>query len=106
MGEKIGLLEYVIPRVDRVLIGGGVAATFLKSEGCDVGISAVEYDKVDLVRTILQKAKDLNVRVRLPKDVVATEKIESGATARIVSAGQIPADLMIADIGPGPLRNL
>ena len=55
---------------------------------------------MDLVRTILQKAKDLNVRVRLPKDVVATEKIESGATARIVSTGQIPADLMIADIGP------
>ena len=100
VGEKIGILENILPKVDLVLIGGGMAATFLKSRGCDVGISAVEPDKIELVGTILQKAGALGVRVLLPEDVVVAEKLEPGATSRVVRAEQIPADYRIADIGP------
>ncbi len=95
----MGILENIIPRVDLVLIGGGVAATFLKSRGCEVGISAVEPDKIKLVDTIMQKAGARGVRVLLPADVVVAKKLEPGATFRVVSADRIPADCRIADIG-------
>ena len=84
VGEKIGILENIIPKVNLVLVGGGVAATFLKSRGRDVGISAVEPDKMKLVETIVQKAGARGVRVLLPEDVVVAEKLESGATFRVV----------------------
>lgn len=100
VGEKTGILENIIPRVDLVLIGGGVAATFLKSRGRDVGISAVEPDKINLVDTIVQNAGARGVRVLIPADVVVAETLEPGATFRVVSTDKIPADCRIADIGP------
>jgi phosphoglycerate kinase len=100
VNEKIAILENVLPRVDRVLIGGGMAATFLKERGCDVGISPVEPDKMELIRTILQKAEARGVKVLLPEDVVVAKDLEAGAPARVVRADQIPADCRIADIGP------
>ncbi len=100
VGEKIGILENILCKVDCILVGGGMAATFLKVSGCDVGISTVEPDKTELAGTILQKATALGVRILLPEDVVVAEKLESGATARVVKAGQVPPDCGIADIGP------
>nr|WP_320160976.1 phosphoglycerate kinase [uncultured Methanoregula sp.] len=100
VGEKIGILENILPNVDLILVGGGMGATFLKGRGCDVGISSVEPDKMELVGTILQKAKALGVRILVPQDVVVTEKLETDAIALVVSADQIPADCRIADIGP------
>lgn len=100
VGEKIGILENILPKVDLVLVGGGMAATFLKGMGFDVGISSVEPDKMELIGTIMQEAETLGVTVLLPEDVVVAEKLEAGANARVVSAEQIPADCMIADIGP------
>jgi len=100
VGEKIGILENILPEVDLVLIGGGMVATFFKGRGLGVGISPVEPDKRELVGTIMHKAEGLGVRVLLPEDVVVAEKLEAGATARVVSAEQIPADCRIADIGP------
>jgi phosphoglycerate kinase len=100
VGEKIGLLEHIIPKVNLVLIGGGMGATFLKGRGCEVGISPVEPDKMELVTKIMQKAETLGVKIMIPEDVVVTEKLKAGAIARGVSAEQIPADCMIADIGP------
>ncbi len=98
--EKIGILENILPKVDCVLIGGGMAATFLMSRGDDVGTSPVEPDKIELVRTILQKAEARGVMVMLPVDVVVAEKPDASAPARVVRAGQIPAGYSIADIGP------
>ena len=98
--EKIGILENILPKVDLVLIGGGMVATFFNGRGYNVGISSVEPDKRELVGTIMRKAEALGVRVLLPEDVVVAEKLESGATARVVSSEQIPADCRIADIGP------
>ncbi|HUU75458.1 MAG TPA: phosphoglycerate kinase [Methanoregulaceae archaeon] len=100
VGEKIGILENILPKVDLVLVGGGMGATFLKGMSCDVGISPVQPDKMELVRTIIQKAGALGVRVLPPEDVVVAENLKAGATARVVRAEQIPADCMIADIGP------
>ena len=81
----MGILEYIIPKVDLVLIGGGVAATFLKSRGHNVGVSAVEPDKMELVETIQQKAGSRGVRVLLPEDVVVAEKLEPDAAFLVVS---------------------
>jgi len=100
VGEKIGILENILPIVDLVLIGGGMVATFFNGRGYDVGISPVEPDKRELVGTIMHKAEALGVRVLLPEDVVVAEKLEAGATARVVSTEKIPADCRIADIGP------
>jgi len=100
VGEKIGILENILPKVDLVLVGGGMAATFLKGRGCDVGASAVEPDKMELVGRIIQKAQALGVRILLPEDVVVAEKLDAGATARVVSVNQIPTDCRIGDIGP------
>jgi phosphoglycerate kinase len=98
--EKIGILENIISKVDLILIGGGMSATFLKGQGRDTGISPVEPDKMEMVRAIMQKAGALGVRILLPQDVIVTEKLKTGAIARGVSAQQIPADSIIADIGP------
>lgn len=98
--DKIGILENIISKVDIVLIGGGMGATFLKSEGYDVGISAVEPDKMELVRSIWQKAETLHVKIVLPKDVVVSEKLGTDATTKVVRVDHIPAHCMIMDIGP------
>ena len=98
--EKIGILENIISKVDLILIGGGMSATFLKGQGRDAGISPVEPDKMEMVRAIMQKAGALGVRILLPQDVIVTEKLKIGAIAQEVSAQQIPADSIIADIGP------
>ncbi|ACL16756.1 phosphoglycerate kinase [Methanosphaerula palustris] len=100
VGEKIGILKNILPKVDLVLVGGGMAATFLKGRGVDVGISPVESDRMALIGTIMQEAETLGARVLLPEDLVVAGSLEAGANARVVSAGQIPADCMIADIGP------
>jgi len=100
VGDKIGILENIIPRMDLILVGGGMSATFLKGKGLDVGISALEPDRMEQVGTILQKAADRGVRILLPEDVVVAEKPEAGPNARVVSVEQIPAECMIVDIGP------
>ena len=100
VADKIGILKNIIPKVDVILVGGGMGATFLKARGCDVGISVVEADKMELVGTILQKAEAAGVKILLPKDVVVAEKLDTSAIARVVKAEQIPANCMIVDIGP------
>jgi phosphoglycerate kinase len=99
-GEKIMVLENILPRVDLILVGGGMAAVFLKARGIRVGVSAGEPDRVELVNAILQKAAAHGVRIMLPDDVVVARTLDAGAIARVVGIGQIPADCRIADIGP------
>ena len=90
VGEKIGILENILTRADCILVGGGMAATFLKGRGWDVGTSAVEPGTMELVGSIQRRAAALGVRVLLPVDVVVAEKPEGGATARVVRSDQIP----------------
>jgi len=100
VADKIGILENILTKVDMVLIGGGMGATFLHGEGYGVGISLVELDKMEMVKTILHKAEILQVKICLPKDVVVAEKLETDTNAQVVGIDHIPDDQMIVDIGP------
>ncbi len=100
VSDKIGLLRNMLKRVDILLVGGGMAATLLKAQGHEVGLSLVEEDKLGLSKELLQEAQEHNVPVLLPLDVVAAEEIAAEAEAKTVPATEMPHDLYIVDIGP------
>lgn len=100
VSDKLGILDNIISRVDYLLIGGGMAATFLKAGGYEVGASRVEKEKLDNVAKITDRAKSLGVQILLPSDVIAAEKLEAGAATKQVSIQEIPPGWLIADIGP------
>jgi phosphoglycerate kinase len=100
VSDKIGLILNLLPKLDRVLIGGGMAYTFLVAQGLPVGKSLVESDKVDAARDILTKATALGVDIQLPEDHVIVEHFDASAPSRIVPHDGIPAAWMGVDIGP------
>jgi phosphoglycerate kinase len=101
VSDKIGVIQNLMTKVDSFLIGGGMAYTFLKAQGLEVGKSLVEGDKVELARTLLEEAKKRKLTFLLPVDHVAAAKIEPNAVLRQIGEGQpIPANLMALDIGP------
>jgi phosphoglycerate kinase len=100
VSDKIELLQNMLKRVDVLLVGGGMAATFLKAQGYEVGQSLVEDDKLDLAKKLLQEAKEWRVSFLLPVDTVVTGEIKVGASTRVVSTANIPAGSNIVDIGP------
>ena len=100
VSDKIGVIENLLPRVTGMVIGGAMAFTFIKAQGGQVGKSLVEDDRLDLARELLKKASDLGVKLLLPTDVVAAQKIEAGAPTRIMPAHAIEDGWMGLDIGP------
>ena len=101
VSDKIGVIQNLMTKVDSLLIGGGMAYTFLKAQGLEVGKSLVEPDKLDLARRLLEEAKKRKLRFLLPVDHVAAAKIEPNAVVQQIGEGQpIPANLMALDIGP------
>jgi phosphoglycerate kinase len=100
VSDKIGLLQNMLRKVDMLLIGGGMAATFLKAQGNEVGRSLIEDDKLDLARKLLQEAKEWKVPLLLPVDAVVAGEIKAGASTRVVPTTNIPVDSHIVDIGP------
>jgi phosphoglycerate kinase len=100
VSDKVGMLNNIMSKVDGLLIGGGMAATFLKAGGCDVGRSLVEAESVDTAAELMKQAAKSDVRVILPVDVVVADKISNEAKGEVVSIDKIPADKMIVDIGP------
>ena len=101
---KLAVLENIVTKVDVLLIGGGMAATFLKSQGYQTGTSLVEDDKLDYLRELTGQAASLGVRLLLPRDFIVAENLEDGALSRVVPATGIPAGWTIADIGPGAVE--
>ena len=101
ISSKIDVIKSLLPRVDRLLIGGGMTYTFLKAQGLEVGKSIVENDKVDFARTLLGEAGD---KLVLPDDFVVTDKLDFKARTvgqtKVVSKNEIPADWEAVDIGP------
>ncbi len=101
VSDKIGVIQHLMGKVDAFLIGGGMAYTFLKAQGHEIGKSLLEADKVELAKQTLQHAKEKNVQILLPVDHVVADKVEAGAHIRHIGEGQpIPADGIAVDIGP------
>jgi phosphoglycerate kinase len=100
VSDKLGVIQNILDKVDSLLIGGGMAANFLKAQGYGVGASAVEEDKLDYTRVLLAKVQSQGVRLLLPADVMVCEKLEANVSCRVVPVKDIPAGWVIADIGP------
>ncbi len=100
VSDKIGVIRNLLGKVDVLMIGGGMAYTFLNAQGEPVGKSLVEEDKLDLARQLLQEAKTHKMKFLLPVDHVVADKIDIGAIVQTVASGHIPANLMALDIGP------
>jgi len=101
VSDKIGVIKHLMGKVDAFIIGGGMAYTFLKAQGKEIGRSLLEADKIDLAKQTLAEAKSHNVRLLLPVDHVVADKPEAGARIRQIGEGEaIPADMMALDIGP------
>ena len=92
VSDKIGVINHLLQRVNSVVIGGGMANTFLKATGRSVGKSLVEEDNVDVAKDVLQRAEQLGVELMLPVDAVVADRMEAGAKPRIVSVDAIPDD--------------
>ena len=101
---KLEALVNLLPKVDKILIGGGMAFTFLKRMGYDVGASLVEDDLLSEAQHIMDEAQKLGVKFYLPVDVVAAEKFAEDAVSKIVTAQEIPKGWMGLDIGPATVR--
>ncbi len=104
VSDKMGVIRNILDKIDALLIGGGMAANFLKAQGYDVGASAVEENQQDYTKEMLREAQSKGVRLLLPVDVVITEKLEDGVPTRTVTVKEIPANWLIADIGPETTR--
>ena len=105
VSDKIGVIQNLIGKVDALIIGGGMAYTFLKAEGQEVGKSLLEVDKLDLAKGLIAEAKSHDVRMLLPIDHVVSDKVDASAVPQSIAVGQsIPADKMALDIGPETVK--
>lgn len=100
VSDKIGVIRNLLRKVDTLIIGGGMANTFLLAKGFAMGKSLVEEDKLDLAKDLLQDAEKTGTKFLLPRDLVVAEKLDPNAPYRVVNADQVPADWMAVDIGP------
>jgi phosphoglycerate kinase len=99
VSDKIGVIDNLLPKCERILIGGGMAYTFLKAKGVSIGNSKLEKDKLDLAGAILKKATDLKKEIVLPVDHIVVDKIDPKAKAETVGEN-IPEAKIAVDIGP------
>ncbi len=101
---KLEALTNLLPKVDKIFIGGGMAFTFLKQMGYEVGNSLVEDDLLEDAQNVMDEARRLGVKFYLPVDVIAAEKFAEDAVSKIVTAQEIPDEWMGLDIGPATVR--
>ena len=104
VSDKIGVIENLLDRVNTILIGGGMAFTFIRAEGGRIGKSLFEKDRADFAAEMLSRAKKGGVEIILPVDVIAGSSLDMKEGARTVPAREIPDDLMGLDIGPETAR--
>jgi len=98
--DKIGVIENLLTKVDTLIIGGGMANTFLKAQGYGIGASLHEEDKLDLARSLMDQAKERGVNLLMPSDVVVADRFAADAEKKTVSVNEIPDGWMALDIGP------
>jgi 3-phosphoglycerate kinase len=99
INSKIGVLEYILDKVDSLLIAGGMSSTFLRALKYDVGQSSVKEDKVSLAQSLVEKAAEKGVHLLLPSDVVVADRFASDARSRTVPIDNVPASWYVMDIG-------
>ena len=99
VSDKIGVIENLLNKVDTILIGGGMAYTFLKAQGHEIGTSILEEDKLDLANELLKKAEEKQVKLLLPVDVVVAKEFKNDTEFKTVKYDSIPADMMGMDMG-------
>lgn len=104
VSSKITIIENILDKVDHMIIGGGMMFTFIKAQGGKVGNSIVEDDKLELALEILEKAKQKNVQIHIPVDVVAADAFSNDANTQIVAANDIPDGWQGLDVGPKTLE--
>jgi phosphoglycerate kinase len=100
VSDKMELLQNMLKKVDTLLVGGGMAATFFKAQGYEVGHSLVEDEKLGLAKDLLREAKEWGVPFLLPIDALVAEEIKAGASSKVVPTSDIPSDSHMVDIGP------
>ena len=100
VSDKIAVLDNMVSRVDRLFIGGGMAATFLGAQGYETGLSPVEEDSFQTTLDILSSADKQNAQVFLPLDFVTADAFDEHASTDVVPFNQVPTDSFIMDIGP------
>ncbi len=106
VSDKIGVIDNLLNKVDSILIVGGMAFTFLKAQGYEVGKSLLEIDKVDLAKELLDKAKAKGVNLILPVDIVVAKEFRNDSEFKTVKIDGIPADMMGLDIGEETIKLL
>ncbi len=104
ISDKIGVVQNLLQKVDCLIIGGGMANTFLKAKGYEMGTSLVENDKIDLALEIMQHAEQLGKKLLIPVDLTVADGIEQPETAQTVAVNAVPADKMALDIGPETVK--
>ncbi len=97
---KIDVIENLLPKVDVLIIGGGMAYTFLKAKGYEIGKSIIEEEKVELAKSILEKTSGNKVKFLLPLDIVVADDFSNDSNSEVVGVKEIPSDKMGLDIGP------
>lgn len=98
--DKIGVIENLLEKVDNLIIGGGLAYTFIKAQGHEIGQSLLEEDKIDLASSFIKKAQEKGVNFYMPVDAVVADEFSENANTKVVSIEEIPADWQALDIGP------
>lgn len=101
---KIDVINNLLGKVDTLIVGGGMAFTFYKAMGKEIGTSLLEAEKVDLAKEVLENAKKTGIKFLLPKDVVVASEFKNDSPATVVSIDSIPADKMGLDIGPESIK--
>lgn len=105
ISDKVSMLENIMGRVDFLLIGGGMAATFLKAQSYEVGLSLIEAEMQDTTARLMEEARKSGARLLLPVDVVIAEELNNEAKTEVVSIEKIPKNKRIVDIGPQTITN-
>ena len=105
ISDKVGILENILGKVDFLLIGGGMAATFLKAKSYEVGLSLIELEMLDTTSRLMEKAREKGSHLLLPVDVVVANELNNEAKVEVVSIENIPKDKNIVDMGPQTISN-
>ena len=104
ISDKIGVIDNLLGKVDQLLIGGGMANTFLVAQGYELGDSLVERESVDTAKSLIEQAAQGDAKLQLPTDAVIADAFDAGANTRVVRVDAVPSGWRILDIGPETVK--